>query len=293
MHPDIGFSTWGIGARLRARMIARRALGRCMPHLPFASRLCEANRRGHVVMIHVGRSGSTVLGNLLNQHRQIAWDGEIYQRIFDEREFADQSLPPITNVDAVSYVTKRARSVFGRYYGFEVKFYHLRVLGTQLAPYLDALDERFPNARFIVLERKNTLRMVVSTLAARATGVWHLGPGPGARRNRLRLDVDAVFVNRTHSGLVEILREFERDFSDLAGLLEKRPSLHLTYEEDVMDDPRRAYAKVCRHLDLPPGEARVQFSRTNPYPLTELIENFDEVASALSGTGFEWMLENG
>ena len=30
-------------------------------------------------MFHPGRCGSTVLGNLLNQHPSIEWDGEIYE----------------------------------------------------------------------------------------------------------------------------------------------------------------------------------------------------------------------
>jgi hypothetical protein len=242
-------------------------------------------------MIHVGRSGSTVVGDLLNQHPLIKWDGEIYQRIFQEREYEDQSLPPITDVDSVSYLVKRSYSVFSRYYGFEVKFFHLRALGIALASYLDALDDRLPNLHFVVLERKNKLRMVVSTLAARATKTWHLRSNDSPPRNRLHINVDAVFVNRANSGLVDLLEEFARDFTELEGLLKERPSLHLTYEEDVKEDPQRAYKKICEHLDLPACRTTVGFSRTNPYPLPELIENFDEIKSVLCGSDFEWMLE--
>ncbi len=34
--------------------------------------------KGCVAMFHVGRSGSTVLGDLLDQHPDIFWDSEIY-----------------------------------------------------------------------------------------------------------------------------------------------------------------------------------------------------------------------
>ena len=34
-----------------------------------------------LVMIHPGRSGSTVLGSMLNQHSAIRWDREIFTRL--------------------------------------------------------------------------------------------------------------------------------------------------------------------------------------------------------------------
>ena len=33
----------------------------------------------NIAMFHAGRSGSTVLGDLLNQNPQIFWDSEIFQ----------------------------------------------------------------------------------------------------------------------------------------------------------------------------------------------------------------------
>ena len=35
-------------------------------------------RRGNLVMFHVGRSGSTVLASLLQQHPDMYWDGELF-----------------------------------------------------------------------------------------------------------------------------------------------------------------------------------------------------------------------
>lgn len=39
-------------------------------------------RSGNIVMFHIGRSGSTVLGDLLDQHSSVYWDGEIYQSFY-------------------------------------------------------------------------------------------------------------------------------------------------------------------------------------------------------------------
>ena len=37
----------------------------------------------------------------------------------------------------------------------------------------------------------------------------------------------------------------------------------------------------------------INFHRVAPGPLTDLIENVEEVARALEGTAYEWMLEEG
>ena len=34
-------------------------------------------------MFHIGRSGSTVLGKMLDEHPEIAWDGEVYAPIIN------------------------------------------------------------------------------------------------------------------------------------------------------------------------------------------------------------------
>jgi LPS sulfotransferase NodH len=243
------------------------------------------------LVIHAGRSGSTVVGDMLDQHPEVSWDGEVYQPIFQKRQYSDQSLPPITDIDAVRYAVDQSRSVIARHYGFEVKFFHLRVLGADLAPWLDAIEAQMPNLRYVVLRRRNLLRAIVSVVAARASGTWHVDPYDRTRRVRVRIDPDAVFVNRTWGRLIEVLREFERDFAALDGLLAARPSLPLSYEEDVMDDPSIAYAKVCAHLGLQAGTPTVRYARTNPHPLCELMDNHAEVAAALRGSEFEWMLE--
>ena len=251
----------------------------------------DAHRRGNIVMIHIGRCGSTVLGNLLNQHPHITWDGEVYQDVFRERQHADKSLPPIEDVDPARYLLHRSNRVFSRFYGFEVKFFHLRALGTNIDSYLEDLESLLGKMHFIVLERRNTLRVIVSTVAARRTGVWHLGESQARPADLVNVDVDAVFVNRKNDGLLDLLREFSRDFSDTEALLRNRSALHLTYEDDIRRDPRAAYRKVCDFLDLPAVPVSTRFVPTNPAPLHEIVENFDDIRSLLTGTEFEWMLE--
>ena len=39
-------------------------------------------RPGNILIIHIGRCGSTVLGKMLNEHPMIYWASELYEPIF-------------------------------------------------------------------------------------------------------------------------------------------------------------------------------------------------------------------
>lgn len=67
--------------------------------------------------------------------------------------------------------------------------------------------------------------------------------------------------------------------------------LHLVYEDDIEQSPKVAYEKVCEFLGVKAIEVEYRLQRLNPQPLSEIIENFDEVREYLSGTRYEAMLE--
>ena len=67
--------------------------------------------------------------------------------------------------------------------------------------------------------------------------------------------------------------------------------LHLVYEDDIEQSPKVAYEKVCAFLGVEVFEVEYRLQRLNPKPLSQIIENFDEVREHLSGTRYEEMLE--
>ena len=237
-------------------------------------------------MLHLGRSGSTVLGDLLDQHPYVKWDAEIYGPMRKLWNGAG---------DPVQLMLNRAAAVPRGLYGFEFKAYHAILVGRSLAEMIAAYRAAGVG-KFVVLRRENTLRKVASTAVARVTGRFHRTgrdrppPAPDTP-TRVRIDPQAHFLDSETRPLVEFLEGFERFFEELDVLLADADVLKLSYEADIAADPVVAYRRTCRWLDIAPMPPVMRFAVTTPFPLTEVIENYEEVVAALSGTRFQWMLE--
>jgi hypothetical protein len=68
--------------------------------------------------------------------------------------------------------------------------------------------------------------------------------------------------------------------------------LHLSYEEDIVADPLRAYSRVCEFVGIEPAAPRVDLVRTNPFSYDAILDNVDEVRAVLKDTKYAWMLDN-
>jgi hypothetical protein len=254
----------------------------------------SAHRRpGNVAMFHVGRSGSTVLARLLDQHPRVWWDGETY---YNRWEQLGGSPDLFGSFDPARHLRRRMRAAGDRYYGFEVKFLpeqQLKIIQMELADFVDSICD-LGISHFISLKRKNYVRRTLSQLIGRKTQVRHIDRGARSTLTRVRIDVDCVEIGVTGSAkpLLERFHELDAAHGELDRLLANKRALHLTYEDDILDDPQRAVERVCAFLNIEPHEGRVSHGRTNPFRIDEMVENFDELARVLSGTKFEWMLND-
>ena len=66
--------------------------------------------------------------------------------------------------------------------------------------------------------------------------------------------------------------------------------MFLSYEDDILPDPKIAYEKVCGFLDLEVRNPKVNLRRTNPFDIHEIVENYAELEKTLKNTKYEWML---
>jgi len=242
--------------------------------------------RGMIAMFHVGRCGSTVLANAINQHSSVRWGGEL----FDEFTSRGPGFPPTPRWARaiIMFSIYRQRCEF---FGFETKSVQLgsHCIPMTVREYVSFLQE-LGFSHFIVLTRSNLLRSVISSIVAGQSGKWHVASGPGGP-TQVRVDPDRPWGSWAPS-LTDILDEFQRYYTEFDVPLSDNNRLDLNYEVDIQHDLNVGYKKVCGFLGIEPEPFEVRLARTNPYSIEQMIVNYDEVSSALRGTQHEWMLRS-
>lgn len=266
--------TWKLKTRLETRV-----LGALLSHF----------RQGNVAMFHVGRSGSRVLGDLLGQHPHVFWDFEIYERLLRDRDKHGTVQPTGSLAQAIDYLRARMPRAGRRFYGFELKFFHLKLLNVELSPYVESL-RRLRFAHFVILERRNYLRKIVSSVVAHKKSRFHQASYEKPVLTRVTIDVDCLRIDRDQKPLRAYLEDYRASFDALNEILQGSTVLRLTYEDDIFRDPLVAYGRLCEFLGVRQHHATVRYSRSNPFKLADIIVNFEEVERALESSAFEWML---
>lgn len=264
--------------------VKRRALIRHMHGARLYS-MQEQNDSDPLAMLHVGRCGSTVVARMLDDHPEVTWDGEIFE------PSVRAHLPEPVDLEPAALIAARRERAHGRY-GFETKYlqsHHLGRLGLSLEGYLATL-EGLGFRRFVTLHRRNYLRRVVSGAVGRSSGTWHRSRAGAGPLVEIRLDPQRVPFGPDRP-LLDVFHELEAGEAALREQLPKESTLRLTYEEDIASDPTIAYRRICSLMDIEPLHPRPELFPTNPFPLHQILTNYEEIATLLDGTRFEWMLE--
>lgn len=254
-------------------------------------------KSGHVCMIHIGRCGSTVLSNMIEQNFSINWAGELYEPIFklygsNRLDFNQVLRSEISPIDYLSQDMKEPTKPTKPIYGFEIKPYHFRLLKQDPQEYVDLLGE-LGFTKFILLNRANRLRKIISSLIAHQTGVFHVSPGHFVRspKTKVFINLESLAIDHDSKTLLEYLQDYDKQWAMVNGIVSDRDLLSLEYSRDIEKGLSVGYGKVSRFLDLPLKTPKVYYKRTNPYPLSELVENYEELCNLLGDTKYSWMLE--
>jgi hypothetical protein len=251
--------------------------------------------RVNVAMVHIGRCGSSVLARMLNAHDEVHWASEIYESYFQlwRKQGLGFDSPIGFSADPVLLLKDAVESrPIKDYFGFEIKPFHNRLIGVQFDDYINRIAS-FGFSHFIILDRINRLKVIVSALIAhQPKNSYHLMADEKASLSPVYIDVDAIEIDYDKKSLLGFLQDYDEQFSQVNKTLSGPNVLRLNYEEDIEKDPGKAYLKVCNYINLSPDLSRnVDLRKTNPYPLKDLIKNYDEVCECLGGTQYEWMLQ--
>lgn len=230
-------------------------------------------------LVNFGRSGSTVVGDMLYQCPGIDWGYEMFNpeisQIGPGKGY--ERLPRRLNADR----TDR--------YGFEAVVEQIEAMGMTAPAFIEQASADGIGA-WVLLTRRNLLRQHVSIMLADKSGGYHEQRADFWRpteQRTLHLDV----AKGAGDWLVSCFRQRERDIAAVREALTGRKSIELIYEDDVERDPRAAITKLTPFLGLPDYDPVVRYQPVGPHALAETIENFSEVASVLEKTEFAWMLK--
>lgn len=248
----------------------------------------EFTRQKRVVMFHLGRSGSTVMADLLNQHHDIYWGGEIAKETLRENlPEKDERIASFTkNLDLELSASKKHHA-----YGFEIKPFHLRYLGVTPIEFRQMMRSRGFDT-FIILERKNLLRKVLSSMIASKYDVWHQPKTVESVAKVVEVDPFSINIDGQSKSLLEFFRDYEEDLRQIRLALKDDSPLELSYENDVSPSPVAAAQMCFAHVGASSERPAVRYGRTNPQKISEIVTNFDELEDVLSGTEYEWMLHS-
>jgi len=237
----------------------------------FASLRTEPEGERFVILAQ-GRTGSTLLTQLVGSHPQIVCDGEIFApRRFGRIRNDDRHLRGSINMVATR----------GAYYGFKVKPYELEHHGLDVRTFL---ERRVADGWAVIhLSRSNFIRHALSTImleqdnARRAIGAST--PEAGTYR------IDPAYLIQNALNRREWLRK-----EGLA--LDGIEHYAITYERHLVapDEHQGTADGIFTWLQLPSSPVQTRTSRQNPDDLSTMIANYDELLEVVEASEFAGML---
>lgn len=257
------------------KLLSRTTLSQLHAHSACLLRKPPASPR--FVIFGQGRSGSTLLVDLLNSHPGILCEEELYHR--NRNRFLGAA-------SMYRYADGRSRIATHRgAYGFKFKIYQLPEHG---ATDVDAFVQRFHDQgwKFIYLWRDNLLRQVLSNFIAFLRGKAHLRQGERIGANLFPFQVDTRLLLDSMDNRANALREEAR-------VLEGLPHCIINYEQDLLPPEARAPAmdRLTGFLGLPTAVPSTGLQRIAPESLRSIIANYDEVAEALQARDYARFLQ--
>ena len=224
------------------------------------------------VIFGQGRTGSNLVRTLLGSHPQITCRGEVFLRYY-------------LKVFMPKYLLRGqlAKLSADKVYGFQLQPSHLQFHRIDGKAFLSYLHEQ--GWKIIYLTRKNWLHQKISAIIAIRKNKWHYRSG----------DVNATQSPKIHLDGNEIMRELDKkslDYSQDQEMLESIPYLEIIYEENLLTSAQHQLTanKIFTYLNLPSAPVKTSLQKT-PYKISEVIENYEEIAALLKQTQYAQFLE--
>ena len=226
-----------------------------------------------------GRTGSTLLVDLLNSHPEVFTFGEILQQ-----HVVTNTVSPRWWVEGLCTLSRKPTV------GFKVKISQISV-AQRKDPATTLVDFADHGWKIIHLKRTNLLRHAVSDLRSEKTGHYHTVKGDditragGKKRKTVRIEWGELEKSMVYR---EDCKKWERD------ALANVPHVTVEYESDLSnaEQQKRSMLEVFDFIGVPPVEAETDFKKVTSRALADEIENFDELVPKIQSSRFAQFLES-
>ena len=210
------------------------------------------------IIFGTGRSGSTLLVDMLRSNPQIHCDNELFHRKL---------------VNPFSLIERRAHMFDAIAYGFKCLTYQIyEVLGyTNHQEFIDTLHQL--GYKIIYLRRDNTLMQALSNMYARYRNIYHTKANKRVSGHTSKINVDFEVLDDWMQRLDE-QKTFEQT------LLRDVPHLNVSYEADLMvpESHRQTVQKIGEFLGIDCSAApKVSLRKASPTQLEDYVENLSEL----------------
>jgi hypothetical protein len=225
------------------------------------------NENAHRLFVFAeSRSGSTWLINTLNSHPDIGMLDEIinpdYLKTLNA-SYGENQQPG--QVSALQKMENPISPLKGKYKGCKILF-------PQSIRFIDFYEFilNYRNAFFIILTRNNCIRAEISGLIANEYKRWHLVE----KKEKQQISVDPAFLYERL-----LWRKHSKDFT--INMIRSFCNHHMQIEySELFSNTDETLRHISTFLTVAPGVFRFGTEiKSNPFPLRELITNYDECRS--------------
>ena len=222
------------------------------------------------VILSSGRSGSTLLIQLLNCHPKIACKGELLNRNYLQLH----NLRGASSRVLINYIlaTLIPSKVWLPYIGFKLFNEQLEFCSLHLKDILTALF--CPHV--IILYRENILETYVSLEIAFKTDVWY-SEGSGTSE---KIEVD--WKNFVDYAMTEKAR-WKSSMQEMS-MYSDREVLFISYEE-LIGDRNKTMNNIFRFLNIDMCHVEAASKKQNPLPLKEKVINYEQIKQKILQSG--------
>lgn len=218
------------------------------------------------------RVGSGLLSNLLNSHPDIHVDDVI---LAPDR--AKKLFLPIRYIKGYSMAFEKS------VYGFKIHPANpdYQKLDTQKI----LLNLHQEGWKIIYLKRANLVRQQISLIIAAQRKQWFDTVENPLTNSMFYIDKEKL-INKIQKQETHLINENKS--------LEKIPHITVTYEKELLQNEQhqKTTDRVFEYLDIESVPVKTKFKRTTTERLSDFIENYEEVVSAIRKTKYAKYLDN-